>query len=95
MPDILEPDAANQALARKHHVDLSLEMPKFKAHHEAKGSVFASWQAAIRTWILMAGDFRRNGQGKPPGAVEHDGQRAADQRSQFVKSFANIGKGRA
>ena len=40
-------------------VDLEREADKFRHHHDAKGSRFASWDQAFHSWLLKAGDFAR------------------------------------
>ena len=36
----------------------ALEFEHFENHHKSKGNVFASWEAAWRTWVLRSGQFR-------------------------------------
>lgn len=55
---------------------LERELAKFVDHHRAKGSTFKDWQAAFRTWIANADEWRgrngtaRNGVGAG-GRAEH------------------------
>jgi hypothetical protein len=45
---------------------LEAEFEKFKNYHIAKGSMFADWRAAFRTWLSNSVEFSR-GRAKPPG----------------------------
>jgi hypothetical protein len=49
-------------------VDPDLEFERFRNHHAAKGSAFADWRAAWRTWVGRAIEYRANGNrsGKAP-----------------------------
>lgn len=52
LPTGWKPSEAHRAYANQHGVvDLDLEADAFAAHHEAKGSLFADWDAAFRTWL--------------------------------------------
>lgn len=43
---------------------LNRELDKFRDHHTAKGSVMKDWQAAFRTWLRNADEWKdRNGNG--------------------------------
>lgn len=57
IPDDFQPSDKHQALAAEVGVDLRREWPKFRDHHQAKGSTFKDWDAALRTWIRKAADF--------------------------------------
>lgn len=48
---------------------------QFKAHHRSKGSMFANWEAAWRTWILNQVKFSGGApqQPRPPG-IGSDGR---------------------
>jgi hypothetical protein len=43
---------------------------QFKSHHRSKGSMFANWEAAWRTWILNQVKFNGGApqQPRPPGS---------------------------
>jgi len=53
-------------------VGADYQFDKFKAHHGAKGSVFASWDQAWQTWVLN--QLRFNGtapqQPRPEGGMD-------------------------
>ena len=57
LPEGWVPNDAHRERAAKEGVDLDRETEKFRAHHEAKGSTFKSWDKAFTTWLLKAGDF--------------------------------------
>ena len=61
MPDDFAPDATHRTFAQQNTLDLDAEVEAFRLHHEAKGSVFASWSAALSTWLRNAVKFRRSG----------------------------------
>jgi hypothetical protein len=52
--------------------DLTAELGKFADHHSANGSLFIDWQAAWRTWIRKAVEFRtaRGGKAAPTAAAD-------------------------
>jgi len=50
-------------VAKSAGVEMPWEWNKFKDHHQAKGSRFVSWDAAWRTWLRNAVDFRTRRQG--------------------------------
>ena len=52
--------AANHGFAR-----CDFMFDQFKAHHRAKGSVFADWEAAWRTWVLNQVKFSGNAPQQP------------------------------
>ncbi len=39
--------------------DVETQVELFRAHHEAKGSVFKSWHAAWRTWYIRAAQYSK------------------------------------
>lgn len=59
LPEDFSPDATGVQKAREAGFDPDAEMVKFRDHHVAKGSRMANWQAAYRTWIDKAKQFRR------------------------------------
>lgn len=70
MPSDFAPGDAHRAFAAEHQLDLTAEFDRFRLHHEAKGSVFASWPAALSTWLSNAVRFaseRRSRGGDGPG----------------------------
>lgn len=46
-------------LADELKIELSKEIYKFKDYHKAKGTSYKDWDAALRTWIRNAADFKR------------------------------------
>lgn len=61
MPAGFAPEPHHVGFARDNALDLDAEVEAFRLHHEAKGSVFASWSAALSTWLRNAVKFRRPG----------------------------------
>jgi hypothetical protein len=61
MPTGFVPEPHHVGFARDNALDLDAEVEAFRLHHEAKGSVFASWSAALSTWLRNAVKFRRPG----------------------------------
>lgn len=61
-----------------------VENKSFIAHHQAKGSLMASWTAARTTWVLGAEKgFGQPARQTPPGLIEHrstSGRTGADGR---------------
>lgn len=45
-----EPDEAGLVFAAQRRVNVRIEVPKFRDHHIAKGSLMADWSGAWRTW---------------------------------------------
>lgn len=60
-PDDLRPDQTARDLASQLGVNVEAEFPKFCDHHDAKGSLFSDWQAALRTWTRNAARFAERG----------------------------------
>lgn len=56
-PADFRPSDAHVALAAELGVDLRAEWPKFCDHHDARGTTFKDWDAALRTWIRNAKRF--------------------------------------
>lgn len=67
------PDDTHRTFARSNTLDLDAEVEAFRLHHEARGSVFASWSAALSTWLRNAVKFRRTG---PQGGGRRGGHGA-------------------
>ena len=59
MPSGFGPSEAHREFASVNAIDLGHEFRRFVNHHEAKGSVFASWSAALRTWLENAVTYRQ------------------------------------
>lgn len=85
-PPDFAPTPGHIQLAADVGVDLRTEWPKFCDYHDAKGSTFKDWPAALRTWIRNAATFnaRRNAGGRSNG-IDWDAAfaraRAMDQAS--------------
>jgi hypothetical protein len=60
-PDDFAPSQTHIDLAAELGIDLRAEWQQFCDHHDAKGSTFKDWPAALRTWIRNAAKFRRGG----------------------------------
>jgi uncharacterized protein YdaU (DUF1376 family) len=52
-------------LADELKINLNTELLKFKDYHKSKGSKFKDWDAALRTWLRNAADFKRPSVNKP------------------------------
>ncbi|HDL7751765.1 TPA: replication protein [Yersinia enterocolitica] len=69
-PAGFSPSEAHAEMASEMGVNLQSEFGAFCDYHEAKGSTFKSWDAALRTWIRNAAKFNgkpnRSSQGKNP-----------------------------
>jgi len=74
MPAGFVPEPHHVGFARDNALDLDAEVEAFRLHHEAKGSVFASWSAALSTWLRNAVKFRRPG---PQGGGRRGGATTA------------------
>ena len=54
-----------QAWALKERLpDPETQLPAFRDYHQAKGSTFKDWEAALRTWLRNAPKFAGNGQSR-------------------------------
>lgn len=73
-PDDFRPDEKHIALANELGVDLRAEWQQFCDHHDARGSTFKSWPAALNTWIRNAAKFGRSrpGIGTPRQQADQD-----------------------
>lgn len=58
-PADFRPSQSHIDLAASLDVDLRAEWQQFCDHHDAKGSTFKDWPAALRTWIRNAAKFGR------------------------------------
>lgn len=58
-PQDFRPSDSHLALAAEQGIDLKAEWPKFCDFHDARGSTFKDWGAALRTWIRNARTFAR------------------------------------
>lgn len=65
LPDEFHPNDAGIKAAEVAGFDVALEVDKFRDHHRANDTKFADWQAAWRTWIRKAVEFRAARGGKP------------------------------
>lgn len=72
-PEIFEPSDSMKEWASNadSSLNLKVETEKFLDYHKAKGSSFADWDAAWRTWIRNAVKFNSNGgfNGNKPAAA--------------------------
>lgn len=57
-PVDFRPSQAHVDLAAELGIDLRTEWQQFCDHHDAKGSTYKDWPAALRTWIRNAPKFR-------------------------------------
>lgn len=57
LPESWGPGEGHRKLATELGVDLDRELARFRDHHAAKGSRFADWDAALRTWLRNAHEF--------------------------------------
>lgn len=74
-PDDFRPTQAHIDLAAELGIDLRAEWQQFCDHHDAKGSTYKDWPAALRTWIRNAQKFGR-------------GRQAADQPTRIQQHLA-------
>jgi hypothetical protein len=58
-PSDFQPSQAHVDLAAELGVDLQSEWQQFCDHHDAKGSTYKDWSAALRTWLRNAKKFGR------------------------------------
>jgi hypothetical protein len=62
-------------------LDLHRECQRFIDHHDAKGSVFADWDAAFRTWLRNSVEFAKQRQGGQAPAGPTDAERELAKRA--------------
>jgi hypothetical protein len=65
LPKDFHPNDAGLKAAKDAGFDVGVELEKFTDHHAATGSLFIDWQAAWRTWIRKATEFRAAKGGRP------------------------------
>lgn len=82
LPDDWKPTAEHVKRATESSIVLTREVARFRAYHEARGSLMANWNAAFTTWLLNAVEFAR-----PPGAVQHEQRRQEDARRPYHEPF--------
>lgn len=86
MPADWQPNAAAAAKARELELDVAAQAEHFRDHHAAKGSTFADWDAAFRTWLGNALRFgprslgRTTQRGNDPTSLAMADLREAEQR---------------
>lgn len=80
LPASFEPKESHHDLASSLKVSLKAEWLKFKDHHQAKGSTFSNWDAALNTWLRKAAEFQQ-ARASPPY------QTAADKRISFAEAL--------
>lgn len=66
LPDDFTPDETGRRLCEEAGFSVVEELPKFRNHHTAQGTLMANWQAGFRTWIDKAKGFRRGSQRAEP-----------------------------
>lgn len=57
MPPDWAPRQQELDKAQAMHVQVAVEIERFRDHHTAKGSLFVDWDAAFRTWLGNAARF--------------------------------------
>jgi hypothetical protein len=73
MPEGFHLNEKSREFATKHgFLRCDFMFDQFKAHHRAKGSLFADWEAAWRTWVLNQVKFSGNApqQPRPNGGTD-------------------------
>lgn len=74
-PADFRPNQGHVDLAAELGIDLRTEWAQFCDHHDAKGTTFKDWPAALRTWIRNAAKYRRPAPrsvgGQPSNAERH------------------------
>jgi hypothetical protein len=58
LPESFEPNETCRKKAASLDVPLEHELEKFKDFHDSKGNKYVDWQAAFRTWLAKAAEFR-------------------------------------
>lgn len=71
MPSGWSPNATACSKAHDLKLDVRREAEQFKLHHESKGSVFASWDAAFLTWLGNALRFTSGSYAPKQGPTAH------------------------
>jgi hypothetical protein len=70
LPSDWRPSTEDRAFAFTRDLDPLVEAERFRAHHQALGSVRADWSAAFRSWCLKAPLFADR---RPPARKRHGG----------------------
>lgn len=71
-PSDFRPSQAHVDLAAELGVDVVAEWQQFCDHHDAKGSTYKDWAAALRTWLRNAKKFGRGGQQQRRNEIDWD-----------------------
>jgi hypothetical protein len=71
-PANFAPGQWHRDYAAANGLDLDREFDRFRDRHEAKGTTFADWSAALRTWLKNAVEWREEKQAKPHWQRERD-----------------------
>lgn len=58
LPADWQPNDKHREMAKAAGLDVVRQSEQFRDHHTAKGSVFKNWDAAFRTWLRNAEDWR-------------------------------------
>lgn len=69
LPTNWQPNEKHKEMALTFRLNIETECRKFMDHHEAKGSLFASWDAAFRTWLANAAEWNKDKQPQQPPRV--------------------------
>ena len=59
LPDGFSANQTHEQMARELQLDLGRELEAFTDFHQSRGSVFKDWDAAFRTWLRKAHQFKR------------------------------------
>lgn len=77
IPDDWIPTDQHRERATAESVDCAREAEKFRLYHEAKGTRMLSWDRAFTTWLIKAGEWAANGNGRreqsPPDMSHWEG----------------------
>lgn len=85
MPDGFTPNQSHERLAVESRLNLQAEFEQFCDYHRGKGSTFADWDAALRTWLRNAVRFKPTARGQPVETFRERDERLARER---VAAFA-------
>jgi hypothetical protein len=102
-PPDWQPNDGHREKARELGVDLDAEVGRFKDFHAARGSVFADWDAALRTWLGNAPRFGNGAARGAPAPVYEEprsvraqrvqDREAAEARARAEAAIHGIGRG--
>lgn len=78
LPSGFSPSENHFKMANEIGINLQNEFEAFCDHHEARGSTFKSWDAALRTWIRNAAKFSGKSKTYPNKPVSTPARATAD-----------------